>query len=124
MGTSERLGTRLETSDYAINSSVMSSKVNYQDGCVVYRLKIVRLVYCYYVYFDMEQDPIDYIKFGAVPSEGENVTNCTNGTMIGSEPTSFIHSPYAYAISGVFVWSALFLTCFQVSALRERGLTG
>ena len=36
-----------------------------------------------------------------------------NASMIESH--SFIFTPYAYAVSGVFVWSALFLACFSVS---------
>ena len=37
-----------------------------------------------------------------------------NASMVEESP-SFIFTPYAYAISGVFVWSALFLACFSVS---------
>lgn len=29
----------------------------------------------------------------------------------------FIYSPYAKGISGVFAWSAVFVTCFQVSTI-------
>jgi len=36
-----------------------------------------------------------------------------NDTMSG-EGTDFIFSGLAFAISGVFVWTALLLTCFQV----------
>lgn len=32
----------------------------------------------------------------------------------GTTPMNFIFSPLAFTISGVFVWSALLLTCFQV----------
>lgn len=42
-------------------------------------------------------------------TEGEAL-NETNVTM----STSFIFKPVGFAISGVFVWSALLLTCFQV----------
>ena len=31
-----------------------------------------------------------------------------------SSPLDFIFSPYAFGLSGVFVWSALIITCFQV----------
>ena len=52
---------------------------------------------------------------GEVGELVENVTNATNLTsvveMLGHP---FIYSGFAYTISGVFVWSALLLTCFQV----------
>ncbi len=50
-----------------------------------------------------------------------DTANATEGML--SEQPPFIHSGYAYVISGVFVWSALFLTCFQVSWAR-RGSEG
>ena len=47
----------------------------------------------------------------------DNVTGSDwNSTMNHSnDGVSFIFTPYAFGVSGVFVWSALFLTCFQVS---------
>lgn len=45
-----------------------------------------------------------------VTLEGENLTTqASNDSM-----SLFIHSLFAFGISGIFVWSALFLTCFQV----------
>lgn len=44
----------------------------------------------------------------------ENVTESDWNSTMNSTSTSFIFTPYAYGISGVFVWSALFLTSFQV----------
>jgi len=51
-----------------------------------------------------------------VPTEAvENVTNVTNWTSVEEMHNGpFIYSGLAYGISGVFVWSALLLTCFQV----------
>lgn len=47
-----------------------------------------------------------------------NFTNATTGMQ------SFIFTPYAFTISGFFVWFALLLTCFQVresySKLRNK----
>lgn len=40
--------------------------------------------------------------------------NLTNATAAGMQ--SFIFTPYAFTISGFFVWSALLLTCFQVAS--------
>ena len=47
---------------------------------------------------------------------GTKVTANESGLNVSMiESHSFIFTPYAYAISGVFVWSALFLACFSVS---------
>ena len=53
------------------------------------------------------------IEFGAKVTTGFLNESSTNVSMV--ESLSFIFTPYAYAISGVFVWSALFLACFFVS---------
>lgn len=55
------------------------------------------------------------------PTTGESVTlqneTAENATMLISEGIvdQFIHSVYAVGISGIFVWTALILTSFQVS---------
>jgi hypothetical protein len=46
-----------------------------------------------------------------VEGEVTGELNLTNET-VGMQ--SFIFTPYAFTISGFFVWSALLLTCFQV----------
>ena len=56
------------------------------------------------------------IEFGAKVTAGFVNESGTNVSMVESH--SFIFTPYAYAISGVFVWSALFLACFFVSVLN------
>ena len=62
---------------------------------------------------------IDWIP--AVPEEEQIVNDSVNATNLTDmeSQVSFIHSGYAYAISGVFVWSALFLTSFQVREGRK-----
>ena len=55
------------------------------------------------------------IEFGAKVTAGSMNESSPNVSMVESH--SFIFTPYAYAISGVFVWSALFLACFFVSVL-------
>ena len=55
------------------------------------------------------------IEFGAKVTTGFVNESSPNVSMVESH--SFIFTPYAYAISGVFVWSALFLACFFVSIL-------
>lgn len=47
-------------------------------------------------------------------ASGESEDNFTNAS---SGMQSFIFTPYAFTISGLFVWCALFLTCFQVGKL-------
>lgn len=53
----------------------------------------------------------------------ENVTegdwNSTMGMNHSNFAVSFIFTPYAFGVSGVFVWSALFLTCFQVPRYHD-----
>lgn len=58
----------------------------------------------------------------------EKPTEVTTGLFVGANTTSslnlsndtmdvdgyFIYGPYAKGVSGVFAWTALFLTCFQV----------
>ena len=53
------------------------------------------------------------IESGAKVTAGFMNESGPNFSMVESH--SFIFTPYAYAISGVFVWSALFLSCFFVS---------
>ena len=57
------------------------------------------------------------IEFGAKVTADFVNESGTNVSMVESH--SFIFTPYAYAISGVFVWSALFLACFFVSILNN-----
>ena len=54
------------------------------------------------------------------PCAGPN-GSVANETMVS---LGFIYSPYAHGISGVFVWSALLLTCFQVSGSWMGGREG
>lgn len=53
------------------------------------------------------------IDFGTKVTAGGVNESRLNASMVESH--SFIFTPYAFAISGVFVWSALFLACFSVS---------
>lgn len=57
-------------------------------------------------------EPIDLIV-------GEGSENGTNMTVEKAGDFEFISSGYAYVISGVFVWSALFLTSFQVRCMVQ-----
>ncbi len=63
--------------------------------------------------------PVEDPTLSANDSLGLNDTGNWTAAMHTEHP--FIHSGYAYVISGVFVWSALFLTCFQVSRSVEKG---
>lgn len=58
-----------------------------------------------------------------VPTSAETVSlqngTTENVTMSEGLAAQFIHSVYAVAISGVFVWSALILTCFQVGVMYK-----
>lgn len=75
---------------------------------------------CVYIVSEFADGPIVMEKayFEIETTQATKVTtDIVNGSLNASmvESHSFIFTPYAYAISGVFVWSALFLACFSVS---------
>ena len=63
----------------------------------------------------------DVLTSEEAPSSGESVAfqngTTENATMAESVAYQFIHSVYALGISGIFVWSALILACFQVHVM-------
>ncbi len=46
------------------------------------------------------------------------VIRSSNGTVVVGDDQLFLNTPTAQALSGIFVWSALLITCHQVGSFR------
>lgn len=46
------------------------------------------------------------------------VIRSSNGTQVVEDDKLFLNTPTAQALSGIFVWSALLITCHQVGSFR------
>lgn len=51
---------------------------------------------------------------------GPNISWLPEAPLLSSDPPIFLMTPAAQAVSGFFVWTALILTCHQVTASQHR----
>lgn len=51
---------------------------------------------------------------------GPNISWLPEAPLLGQDPPIFLMTPAAQAVSGFFVWTALILTCHQVTASKQQ----